>query len=164
MISNRNRRIVAVLLAGLVVSILIAAGTTTNYVLSGGKNPVRLLNFVASGMFGRTAFQASGQAATMMAVLGAVFHIMVSLIWSTLFFAASSRIGLLMKDWRLVGLGYGLLIWSTMAFLVMPMSHAPDAPVKVPDAFVDIIIIILGAGLPISYLAHRHKTRSSHNA
>lgn len=146
-----------VFLAGLVESILIAAGTTLKYVISGGKDPARLLNFVASGIFGKAAFQGGST----MAVLGLVFHVAISMVWAIAFFLLASRMALPSKNWLLAGIDYGVVIWIGMALVVLPLSKAPPIPFDILDATVDVIIIILCAGLPISFLAQKYNRRNA---
>ena len=150
----QKRKIQGVLLSGLVVSLLVAAGTTFKYVISGGKHPLRLLNFVASGVFGQAAFQ--GEVATQMAVLGGVLHVTVSIVWAILFFVLCSRIAILSKDWRLTGIGYGILIWVGMAFVVLPLSNTPPIPFEITNAAIDILLVTVCAGFPISFVAHKY--------
>jgi uncharacterized membrane protein YagU involved in acid resistance len=144
----------ATIFAGLIVSVLIGAGTTLNFIASGGENPIRLLQFVASGFYGDHAFAKESQ--TFMAWIGLLFHTFVSWSWAFLYFILYDKITSLVKNWWLSGISFGLLIWLIMAFVIMPLSQAPRVPVELPGAVIDIFIIVVGAGLPIALLSNRY--------
>ncbi len=148
-----------VLVAALWVSILVAVGTTLNYLLSGGTKPIQLLYFVASGIVGKGAFDGAGHTLRHMAVLGGILHIVVSMIWAFLFFSLSLRFSFLSKDWRVVGCLYGVVIWAAMVFVVIPVSRTPPIELELKTAVVDIVLLILCGGLPISFLIQRHRTK-----
>ncbi len=142
----------AVFIAGILVGILVAIGTTTNFLLSGGKNPLKLLNFVSSGFFGEAAFNGGRS----MIYLGMMLHFIISVIWAFLLFSFDPVLRVFSKKWLVNGVLYGVFIWFVMALIVMPLSNAPSVPLTVKGAFIDVIILVLCAGLPISYLARRH--------
>jgi hypothetical protein len=149
------------LLAGIIVSLLVAAGTTITYLLAGGTNPSRLLNFVASGLVGAEAFGGGGNPARHMALLGAVLHGIVSFAWAFVLFAFSMKFPRFLRNWWQSGIAFGVVIWLVMVFVIMPLSRAPSVEINLKTALMDIANLVLNAGLPISFLAHRHRMKTS---
>jgi len=52
-----NRLLRSVLIAGLIAGTMDATGATVAYLLRGGENPIRIWNYVASGVFGSAAIR-----------------------------------------------------------------------------------------------------------
>ncbi len=150
--TKTKRLLKAVLIAGTLEGVLVAVGTTTNLLLSGSKNPLRLLNFLSSGIFGEAAFKGGHS----MIYIGLLLHFIISVTWVFLLFSFDPVLKLYSKKWLVNGVLYGVFIWFVMALIVMPLSNAPPVPITVKGAFIDATGLVLCAGLPISYLAKRH--------
>ena len=152
--SRKVGQLPATLLVGLVVAVTMGIGTTINFLSSGGKNPIRLLQFVSSGLFGGDAFADENK--LFMTWMGMFLHFFVSWGWAILYFILYNKITSLVKNkWR-SGICFGLLIWMMMALVVMPLSKAPHVSFEFTGALFDIVIIIVGAGLPIALLTNRY--------
>ena len=82
--------------------------------------PTVILMSVASGLFGRAAF-AGGLP---MAALGAALHFMMTTIMAAVFAQAATMVPLLARRPFLTGAGYGVVIWLTMKYIVVPLSAA----------------------------------------
>lgn len=138
----------AVLVAGLLAGALdyLAA------VVASGAGFVRVGQAIASGVYGRAAFQ-GGEA---MAVQGAVFHfaIMMVIAWTYVF--ASRFLPALTRRWWLWGPLFGIAVWTAMRFVVVPMSNAVGAgdPTLV-RMLIQIGIHMAFVGLPIGFCAAR---------
>jgi hypothetical protein len=150
--SDLKRFTKSVFIAGILVGILVAIGTTTSFLLSGGEHPISLLNFVASGIFGEVAFNGDRS----LTYIGMMFHFMISIIWAFLLMSFDPVQKIYSKNWLINGALYGVFIWFVMALIVMPLSNAPPVPLTFKSAIVDVTVLVLSAGLPISYLASQH--------
>ena len=72
-----------------------------------GVSPVRVLQFVASGLIGRQSFQ--GGLAT--AALGLALHFVIALGAAAVFYAASRKLPIMLRHPVLSGLIFGLGVW-----------------------------------------------------
>lgn len=138
----------AFLLAG-TIDIVIAL---TKFYFETGKNPVAVLNFIASGVFGKEAF---GEG-LLMAVLGLLFHYVITLGWTLLFYKLYPVIPFMRKNLIVTGLLYGLFVWLMMNNVVVPLSNTPPLPLSLMNAIVGSVIIMLAVGLPISLIIGKH--------
>src|SRR5258708_4777139 len=84
--------------------------------LAYGRNPISVLNFIASGVFGKQAFSGG----LPFAFCGMVFHYCIAYSWTTLLFLTYPQLKFLSKNRILTGLGYGLFIWLIMTRIVLP--------------------------------------------
>ena len=80
----KNRPLLpAILAAGLLTGILDGFAAVVQYMINTGKNPVMIFRFIASGIFGKPAFDPE---ATFMPVWGLFFHIAIATIFTAFFF------------------------------------------------------------------------------
>lgn len=121
-----------------------------------GASAARVLQSVASGLLGASAFQ--GGAAT--AALGLVLHFCIALIWAALFYIASRRIALLVRQPLLSGIVYGAIIYAAMNLIVLPLSAIPRKATFPPLVLVTgFLVHMFFIGLPIA-LAVRRASRA----
>jgi hypothetical protein len=87
-------------------------------------NAVGTLKFIASGVFGKSAFSGGYD----MVALGAFFHYFIATSFAAGYFLAWPRLAFLQKNLWLSGVLYGVFVWVVMNLLVVPMSQAPQSP------------------------------------
>jgi hypothetical protein len=150
-----TRCIRAIVLAGFLAGTLDANAAVVNYFLNGGTDPVRVFLFIASGVFGRAAVNADRN----LAWWGFIFHFIIALGWTVLYFAAYRRIKALVRNQYISGLGYGVFVWLVMNLVVVPLSNTPPLPFDLSRALVGVAILMACIGLPISLIAHRCYSR-----
>src|SRR5687767_13902987 len=75
------------------------------YYIITGKNPTVVLNYIASAIFGKTAYT-EGNA---MAAVGLLFHFAIAGIWATLFFFMYPIINKIIKNIIIAGILYGIV-------------------------------------------------------
>jgi hypothetical protein len=109
---------------GLVVGVLDIASAMVSFGLAMGSTPMQILQSVAVGWLGRAAYQ--GGAAT--ALLGLVTHFFIATAVTAAYYAASRRLPFLRRHAFWCGLGYGLLVFAFMQFVVIPLSAVPARP------------------------------------
>ena len=120
--------------------------------LINGRNPVMMLKFIASGIFGPAAL-AGGNG---YAVLGLLFHYMIAGIWTWLFFQLYPRLRFLQENVWVTTIVYGLFVWFVMNRIVLPLSNTPPIPFTVKGALISATILIFAIGMPLALMARRH--------
>ena len=144
-----------VLWCGLLVGFLDGTAAIISAYLGKGTNPLRVFQFIASGIFGKDAFTGG----YWMATIGFSLHFIISLGWAALFFFLYPRFRILAWNKIIVGMAYGILVLLAMKFLVLPLSNVPMInPGKMEPQ--QIIIHMLLVGLPISILANRFYSKN----
>ena len=143
----------AILIAGLIVGSADILMAFLHAYTKNGATPDKVLRYVASGVFGKKAFVADN---TYMVFLGLLCHYVVAFIFTTIFFFIYPNIKWLSTNRILTGILYGILMWSAMSFIVLPLSNTP-APKKfdLKNALIAVTILIIAIGIPLSYMAHR---------
>jgi hypothetical protein len=156
---NRNsvapRAIATVVGTGALAGVLDGLAAIFNYMLSGGKDPGKVFQFIASGVFGKAAF--AGGATTI--AWGVFFHFVIAYAFTVFFFAIYPKFGLVTKNRIGVAIVYGLFVWCVMSLIVVPLSGTPKIPFRPDKAAIAAAILIVCIGLPLSLSAHRFYSR-----
>lgn len=148
---QQTKRFNAIAVAGLLAGTFDGLAAALLYVIRTGKNPIAVFRFIASGVFGPEAL--SGGMG--MGMIGIVFHFIIAMGWTILFFIASSRINLLLKYWVVSGIFYGLFVWLMMNLVVLPLSRVPPLPMTLDGVIIGVSVLVVCIGLPIAFLAQR---------
>lgn len=115
-----------------------------------GGTIMRLLQFIASGLLGKGAFQGGLAAAT----LGLFLHFMIAFGLVTGFYFASRKIPFLTQQAGLSGIAYGLIVFGVMNLIVLPLSAATPRHTLSGD-LIQIAIHMFVIGLPTALLIRR---------
>lgn len=121
-----------------------------------GSTPMRLLQFVASGLLGQSAFE--GGATT--AALGLTLHFAIAFSVVTVFYLATRKLPALLERPVLSGLAYGLIVFAVMNLVILPLSAAKPRHALVPDV-IQIAIHMFIIGLPTALLIRRFSGASA---
>ena len=117
-----------------------------------GVPPVRLLQTVASGLLGDTAFSGGIPAA----VLGLALHFGISYSWAGIFLMAARRLPKLVRRPILSGILFGVAVFFTMRLVVLPLSAFPYPVSFNPLATtLDLMSHTMLFGVPIALAARR---------
>jgi hypothetical protein len=145
----------AIFLSGFIAGTLdiLGAFAVYGYVL-GNTPPLRILQAIASGVFGKKAF-AGG---TQIAAYGLLFHYIIAFCFAVAYFLVYPYVPFLRKQKIASGLLYGLFIWLFMNLVVLPMSHVAQAPFKWNTVLWGMLLLMLFVGLPISLIIRRYYT------
>lgn len=146
--------------AGLIVGILDISAAFLHYYLKTGRNPLAILTFIASGVFGKQAFAGGAE----MMVLGLLFHFLIATAWAFLFFFVVMRLPLFRRSWVATGTIYGLLVWCVMNLVVLPLSRTPSRPFNWENALIGMGILVVCIGLPLAYMAIGSRRTLQHQA
>lgn len=145
-------RISAIIMTGLLAGTLDGGAALVNYSLAGGTDFTRVFLYIASGAFGKDAVLADPG----LWWWGAVFHYMIALGWTTLFFILYPSFKALSGNFFGVGAAYGVAVWLVMNRVVVPLSRVPPgASFSVKHALIGAGILVVCIGIPISFFARR---------
>ena len=140
----------AIFWGGLVAGILDAVDGVIAFGTQ-GLNPIQVLQYIASGALGQSAFQ--GGLAT--AGLGAAFHFTIAWAAATVFVLAAPRLEILKTHAVPAGLLYGAAVYFFMNYLVLPLSAVAASTFHLGLFLNGVIGHALFVGLPISLFARR---------
>lgn len=117
-----------------------------------GAAPSRVFQAIASGLLGNVAF--SGGIGV--GALGFVCHFGLSVLWTALFVAVAWQLPALTRRSLLAGIGFGLIVFLCMRFVVLPLSAYPRPVTFKPLATVlDLLSHMLLFGMPIAVVVNR---------
>ncbi len=153
-----NNLISKIIKAGLIVGTLdILSAFIYYFIKTGDKNVFNVLKYVASGIFGKEA--SSGGNSMIMA--GLVLHYIIAFAFTIFFFWLFPKIKVFSKNKILTGVIYGVFTWMVMNLVVVPLSNIGSRPFNMINALINVIILIVCIGIPLSFMAntfYRKKT------
>jgi uncharacterized membrane protein YagU involved in acid resistance len=138
--------------AGLLVGTLDISAAFLYYYARTGRNPLRILTFIASGIFGKAAFAGGSE----MMLVGLVLHYIIALVFTFFFFWLLSRMEGLRKVNLLVGIFYGIFVWTVMNLAVVPLSSVSKQPFQWDTALINVLILIACIGIPLAVMANNY--------
>lgn len=146
----------AILIGGLIAGALdITYACIFSYVRS-GRQPVVILQSVASGALGRSAFEGGVKTAA----LGLGFHFLIALIAATVYYLASRVLRFMVTQAVICGILYGVGVYLVMNCVVLRLSaiHATTWPWSYPRSVLigGLLIHMFGIGLPIALAVRRY--------
>ena len=148
-----NRPIVtSMLIAGLVAGTLDLLAALIIFFIRTGKNPILVLEFIASGVFGQDAFLNND----IMAVWGILFHYTIAFSWTIAYFMTYPYLKFLRHNIYISAAGYGGIVWLVMNLIVLPFSNTPKAQLKPGPSLLGAVVLMVCIGLPVAWMAHRH--------
>jgi hypothetical protein len=109
----------------------------------------RVLQSVASGLLGRSAYD--GGAAT--AILGLVLHFAMVIAMAALFVSAARNFAAVRRNLFAAGMLYGALIYFAMRWIVLPLSRFPGDLRAINP--LELAVHVIGVGLVIAIAARR---------
>ena len=145
--------IVTILIAWLIAGTLdiLAAIIMYSFVRQNGP-PIQLLHSIASGAFGKKAF--NGGAAT--AMYGLAFHYLVALSFTITYFLGIRFIPFLHRQKVIAGLLYGIVVWLVMILIVLRIVFPTMAPLQPQGIITGMLILMVCIGLPISLVTNKY--------
>ena len=149
-----SRGIVGVVRIGLIAGTL---DITENLIFNAFRHitPVQIFQYIASGLTGRWAFHA-GMASV---ALGVAIHYTIAMFWTLVYWAASARMGVLVRRPVVCGLLYGGLVYVIMNFAVLPLTRVPHAraAATVASRVSGVLALLFCIGLTVSWLTARER-------
>ena len=144
-----------ILLTGLLAGTLDALAAIAHFRIAGGGNPLRIFQYIASGVLGQQAFTAAWP----MALYGICFHYLIAWAFTAFFFVVYPAGRILRFNRIVAGLLYGIFVWLVMNLAVLPLSRVPRPALQLLPAVIGIVILMLMIGLPVALMAHRFYAR-----
>ena len=140
-----------IFLGGLIAGTLDLTAACTFAWLRGNVSPVRVFQFIASGVLGTESF--TGGAKT--AVLGVALHFLIATVATAIFYFASRKWLFLIERPILAGLLYGIPVYLFMNFVVLPLSQVQQRAQPMSARIINLVILMLCIGLPIAVIVRR---------
>jgi hypothetical protein len=124
-----------------------------------GIHPTQVFQTIASGLLGPAAVERG----SLSAVLGIGLHFSIALSAAAIYLGASRKLPILIRRPVVSGIVFGLGVWASMNFVVLPLSLAPrgDGMPTLALLMNQLLIHAFGFGLPISLFASRSAHRST---
>ncbi len=120
-----------------------------------GFTPVRVLQFVASGIWGQSAYLSGSQGA----LAGLGVHYMIAYFWSVVFFFCYPYLlrfrPNISQNLVLTGCMYGAIVWLCMTFLILPQTNVVQRPLQALSASIGASILMCCIGMPLTWAARR---------
>jgi hypothetical protein len=119
-----------------------------------GASPIRILQSVASGLYGAAAFQGGARTAA----LGLLLHFFIATTAAAAYSLASTRARVLVQRPFVSGALYGVAVYLFMNLVVLPLSAVAKRPFSPRDAAILVVIHMTCVGIPIALAARRYLT------
>lgn len=152
---EKVRAVPAILNAGAVAGFMDITAASIQAWLA-GRTPMRMLQGIAVGWFGRSSLQMGWTSAA----IGFVTHFFIATTWAALYWFASRRFKVLVRHAWWSGTVYAVLVYAVMYQVVMPLSaihrRIPQTPQQV---LVSLMIHVGCVGLPIALIVRAHTPR-----
>ena len=139
----------ALLYGTLAVGVLDITDAFVFFWLRSGVRPVRILQSVAAGLLGRASFSGGWRTAA----LGLALHFFIAFVVVLVVLLASRVLPVLTRYAIPAGLLYGIAVYLTMTFVVVPASAAAGGVPPWPVALNGVLIHMFGVGLPAALAA-----------
>ena len=143
----------AVLAGGLAAGVLDISAACAYYAARGVR-PLRILQSVAGGIYGRATFQGGWSTAAQ----GLALHFFIATVAALVFTLAALRLPALVSRPLAFGALYGVAVWAFMHFVVLPLSAVGRRPFDPTMAAIMVAIHIACVGIPIALAARRFLT------
>lgn len=145
------------LTAGLIAGALDIVAACLQAYLKNDTPPMQVLRGVASGAFDPKTFSSPA----LLALCGLLIHFFIAISFTFFFFFLAKQIPLFVKYPIPIGIIYGLFVWATMRFIILPyLSRLNPKPIigqeAIKNAAIAAAIIVICVGIPVALLARKY--------
>jgi len=147
-LQTRPKAVTYILLAWIVAGTMDITAASIQYYTKTGKTPLIVLRYISSAVFGKEAMNGG----TKMEIIGLLLHYLVALIWTLCFFIISPAFKLYKLNKVIVGLIYGIIVWTIMNVAVVPIAFSRPYHFDINKAWIACLILMVCIGLPISLI------------
>jgi hypothetical protein len=118
-----------------------------------GVPPIRILQGIASGFYGRAALGMGNRSA----LIGLISHFFIAFCATTVFLLGARKLPLARHPW-LYGTLYGVALYCVMNYIVLPLTRVPPRPPFPPLVpFVNgVAALVFCIGIPLAFIARRY--------
>jgi uncharacterized membrane protein YagU involved in acid resistance len=145
---NPFQTIKTIFLAGLVAGTL---DILAAIVILSKMNAEKLLQYVASGVYGKAAFEGGAK----MAWAGLGFHYLIACCFAAFFYILFNIVPFVRKYKIVSGLLFGIFVWIVMNLIVLPFTNVSRGSFTVKGVVLNMTILMLAMGLPISIITNK---------
>src|SRR5690349_15355241 len=122
-----------ILAAGLLCGVMDISAAFVTWVPK-GVTPQRLLQGIASGLIGPSSFRHGWITGS----LGLLIHFVIACSAAAVFYSASRKLPALLEHPWWAGVGYALVVYVVMYWIVMPLSRLQRSPVRLSYSLIAI--------------------------
>ena len=145
------------LTAGLIAGALDITAACIHAFIKNDTAPMQVLRGVASGAFDPKTFSSP----TLLALCGLLIHFFIAISFTFFFFFLAKLIPSLVKYPIPIGILYGVFVWATMRFIILPyISRLNLKPIEgaeaIKNAAIAAGIIVICVGIPVVLLARKY--------
>ena len=140
------------LAGGLIAGVLDITSAFVNSALHHGRNPIGILQGIASGLLGAKSFNGGFAAAA----VGLAIHFLIATVACAVFYASSRKIKFLVRQAVISGMLYGVVVYLFMYQVVLPLTFSRRSPYTLEQVVPAVMIHMLFVGLPISLTVRRY--------
>jgi uncharacterized membrane protein YagU involved in acid resistance len=144
----KDREVLSAILLGGVIAASIDIGAAS---LINGRSPVFIMQAIAGGVLGRASFGDGAGSA----ILGLALQELMGILIAAIFVVPAKMVAGLPRRWILSGLGYGVIIFFVMNYVVVPLSALKSKPHFSMLKFTENMAAMLLFGLIVAFFA-RH--------
>lgn len=144
----------SVMLTALIAGSLDLFGAILSFKASRGTFPVNILKYIAGGVLKGRAMEGGAE----MHFLGGFLHFFIAFIWTFIFYTLYPRLKMLQIHSIVVMVLWGIIIWSVMNLVVLPLS-AWRAPISFQNPWEitkAVFILIFCVAAPIVWRAENY--------
>jgi hypothetical protein len=135
-----------------------------SFIFSYPANPEQSYRYIASGLFGTTAFTTN-----YMVFWGVLLHYMIASIFSAVFFLLYPNFKRVINNKYILAFVFGLIIWIVSTCAILPLSNVPDikgvpkypSHLNLVAAIISFIGLSLCLGFPISLIANKYHRKNT---
>lgn len=114
-----------------------------------GVMPGRMFQSIAGGLLGASTYVGGWQTI----ILGVICHFTIAVLAGLAYALAATQLPMLVRRPVLCGLGYGIIVYLVMTFVVLPLSAVPFHPTFKPVlAAISLSVHMVAFGLPIALM------------
>ena len=145
------------LIAGLIAGTFDITAACIQAYFKTGTTPAGILKYVASGAVDPKTFSND----TMLAAFGLLVHFIIAISFAFFFFFLAKQIPSLVKYPIPIGILYGVFVWATMRFIILPyISRLNPKPIigqeAIKNAAIAAGILVVCIGIPVALLARKY--------
>ncbi len=146
--NKTHLQIKTIVTAGILAGSLDIFAAFIDYYINTGKGPEGVLRFIASGVFGKTAFTGT----SIMIWMGLLFHFIIVFAFTIFFFILYPRLKLLHLSIVLTAVIFAIVTWLIMNLIVVPLSNTPSLSFKLINALKAVLILVFTIGFPLEII------------
>jgi len=145
------------LTAGLIAGALDITAACIHAFIKNDTAPMQVLRGVASGAFDPKTFSSPA----LLALCGLLIHFFIAISFTFFFFFLARLIPSLVRFPIPIGILYGVFVWGTMRFIILPyISRLNPKPIVGQEAIINALIaagiIVICVGIPVVLLARKY--------